>query len=418
MHGKAYNGLSSSPEKERRFNIFKQNLLYIDTHNRENYSYWLGLNQFSDLTNSEFRAQIFGLHVNDTDVDMQSAKLGSAIQQVVVSRAPDWIDWRQTGAVTQVKDQGNCGGCWAFSATGAVEGINKIVTGDLISLSEQELLDCDTRVNHGCNGGLMPNAFQFIVENGGIDTETDYPYRALRSFCDTSKKGARVVLIDGYTMVPSSDEDALKQAVGSQPVSVAMEGAGASFQHYAGGIFTGPCGEKINHGVLVVGYGSENGLDYWIVKNSWGLSWGEAGYVRIQRNTGIARGLCSINTIPSYPVKSGPNPPTPGPTPPPPPAPEQMCDNYHSCPSSDTCCCSAPAGSLCLSWSCCHIQSAVCCPDHIHCCPGDFPVCSADQQALCYKNSLENTSVNAYSTTPTKFNWVNFWQQLGHKIYI
>ncbi|KAJ7570323.1 hypothetical protein O6H91_01G115200 [Diphasiastrum complanatum] len=412
-YGKVYNGLGG--ERDRRLGIFKENLLYIDAHNRGNHSYWLGLNQFSDLSNEEFGARFFGLRPVD---EYAAVHDGSNMQHDgLLSAVPDSIDWRQKGAVTAVKNQGNCGGCWAFSTTGAIEGINKIFSGDLISLSEQELLDCDTRVDNGCNGGLMQNAFQFIVENGGIDTESDYPYKAVQSFCDSNKKNARVVVIDGYKTIPGGDENTLKQAVATQPVSVAIEGAGANIQHYAGGVYTGPCGEKVNHGVLVVGYDSENALDYWIVKNSWGAAWGEAGYVRIRRNTGVTQGLCSINTLASYPVKTGPNPPNPGPSPPSPTAPEQMCDNYHSCPSSHTCCCSVLVGSWCLSWGCCSMQSAVCCPDHKHCCPGDHPICST-QQGFCLKNLQEKTGTKAYVSTPATFNWINFWKQLGRKVFI
>ncbi|KAK4752141.1 hypothetical protein SAY87_020939 [Trapa incisa] len=242
QHGKAYNGLGV---KERRFEAFKDNLRFVDEHNaRMGQTYQLGMNRSTRYAFKE-------------DEDL-----------------PDQVDWRERGAVADVKDQGQCGSCWAFSAVAAVEGINKIVTGDLITLSEQELVDCDKTYNQGCNGGLMDYAFEFIVNNGGIHTEEDYPYRAADRRCDPTEKRDRVVAIDGYEDVPQNDEKSLKKAVAHQPVSVAVEAGGRAFQLYRSGIFTGSCGTDLDHGVVVVGYGADNGVDYWTVRNSWGPMWG------------------------------------------------------------------------------------------------------------------------------------------------
>ncbi|WVY91947.1 hypothetical protein V8G54_037461 [Vigna mungo] len=304
-HGKLYNALG---EKDKRFQIFKDNLQFIDEINSANRTYRLGLNRFADLTNEEYRARYLGTRIDPnrrlgrTPSNRYTPRVGDAL--------PDSVDWRKEGAVVPVKDQGSC-------AIGAVEGINKIVTGELISLSEQELVDCDTGYNMGCNGGLMDYAFEFIINNGGIDSEEDYPYRAVDGSCDQYRKNAKVVSIDSYEDVNSYDELALKKAVANQPVSVAIEGGGREFQLYSSGVFSGICGTALDHGVVAVGYGTENGHDYWIVRNSWGADWGEEGYIRMERNLGNSRsGKCGIAIEPSYPVKSGPNPPNPGPSPP------------------------------------------------------------------------------------------------------
>ncbi|XP_027094422.1 low-temperature-induced cysteine proteinase-like [Coffea eugenioides] len=370
-HGKSYNGLG---EKDKRFEIFKDNLRYIDEQNSlPNRTYQLGLNRFADLSNEEYRSTYLGTRPDPkrrlakTSSDRYRPKVGDSL--------PNSIDWREKGAVLPVKDQGSCGSCWAFSAVAAVEGINQIVTGDLISLSEQELVDCDTSYDEGCNGGLMDYAFEFIINNGGIDTEEDYPYRGRDMRCDTYRKNARVVTIDGYEDVIPYDERALQKAAANQPVSVAIEGSSRDFQLYLKGVFTGNCGTALDHGVNVVGYGTANGKDYWIVRNSWGAEWGEDGYIRMERNVKANSGLCGITSEPSYPVKKGPNPPNPGPSPPSPIKPPAACDNYYECPQDNTCCCVYEFYGSCFEWGCCPLEGAVCCEDHYSCCPHDYPVC-------------------------------------------
>ncbi|XP_048231848.1 probable cysteine protease RD21B [Ricinus communis] len=170
-----------------------------------------------------------------TKMERKNRFLGTRSQRYLFKDGddlPENVDWREKGAVVPVKDQGQCGSCWAFSTVGAVEGINQIVTGELISLSEQELVDCDKSYNQGCNGGLMDYAFEFIINNGGIDTEEDYPYKASDNICDPNRKNAKVVTIDGYEDVPENDENSLKKAVAHQPVSVAIEAGGRAFQLY------------------------------------------------------------------------------------------------------------------------------------------------------------------------------------------
>ncbi|MCD9559052.1 Cysteine proteinase rd21a [Datura stramonium] len=372
-HGKSYNALD---EKDKRFQIFKENLKYIDEQNSvPNKSYKLGLTKFADLTNEEYRSTYLGIKSSGDRRRLLKNKSDRYLPKVG-DNLPESIDWREKGVLVGVKDQGGCGSCWAFSAIASTEAINAIVTGDLISLSEQELVDCDTTENEGCNGGLMDYAFEFIINNGGIDTEKDYPYTGRDGKCDQLRKNARVVTIDGYEDVPTNSEKALQKAVANQPVSIAVEAGGRDFQHYKSGIFTGKCGTAVDHGVVAVGYGTENGMDYWIVRNSWGADWGEKGYLRMQRNVASPRGLCGLAIEPSYPVKSGQNPPNPGPSPPSPVKPPTTCDEYSQCPEGTTCCCIFEFYNSCFSWGCCPLEGATCCEDHYSCCPHDYPVCN------------------------------------------
>lgn len=230
-----------------------------------------------------------------------------------VSALPASVDWSAKGAVTPVKDQGNCGSCWSFSATGALEGAYYIKNGNLKSYSEQHLVSCDT-TDSGCNGGLMDNAFAWTKKNGGICTEADYPYTSGTS----SKSGTCAastctkdsgIAPKSYTDVQKNSDDALMSALVKQPVSIAIEADQSSFQLYKSGVLTAACGAKLDHGVLAVGYGTwTDGTPYYKVKNSWGASWGMDGYILLERgNTANAGfrgnpGQCGIlSGPPSYP---------------------------------------------------------------------------------------------------------------------
>lgn len=386
QHGKTY---PSEQEKQYRLRVFEDNYDYVTKHNSlANSTYTLSLNAFADLTHHEFKAKYLGFSASADGLIRLNRRSSSRGTSGAFGKydIPSSLDWRNKGAVTNVKDQGSCGACWAFSATGAIEGINEIVTGSLVSLSEQELIDCDRSYNNGCNGGLMDYTYEFVVKNGGIDTEQDYPFKGRDGTCNSNKLKRRVVSIDGYVDVPPNNEQELQQAVATQPVSVGICGSERAFQLYSGGIFTGPCSTSLDHAVLIVGYDSKNGVDYWIVKNSWGTSWGINGYMHIIRNSGNSAGVCGINMLPSYPTKSSPNPP-----PSPPPGPTK-CSLFSSCPAGETCCCSTEFLGLCLSWKCCDLESAVCCKDHLHCCPHDYPICDTKRN-LCLRRMGNSTLV-------------------------
>jgi C1A family cysteine protease len=297
---------------------FEGNDNIINAHNAGNSSYTLGHNEFSDLTWDQFHSMyISELTLNKPRQNRQQVHLKG-----IGKPLDDAVDWVAKGAVTPVKNQGHCGSCWAFSTTGAIEGAFQIAGNTLTSLSEEDLVQCDTNGDHGCSGGLMDQAFEWVSKNG-IAAEDAYPYTSgggVTGTCDTAKRDAPVVTVSGHKDVAQEDEDALKSAVSMQPVSIAIEADKSAFQLYSGGVLdNAACGTKLDHGVLVVGYGTDSGVDYWKVKNSWGATWGESGYIRMVRG----KNQCGLAMQPSYPTgasKAGPSPPTP-PTPPTPPGP-------------------------------------------------------------------------------------------------
>lgn len=302
--GKVY---ENKTEEDSRFKIYAANNKFISEHNARynngTESFSMEINHFADLTEEEFRRHHLGFNkpcVNREDPDMkfhEAPKNGEGL--------PGNVDWREKGAVTPVKDQGQCGSCWAFSVTGALEGQHHRQTGQLLSLSEQQLVDCTRHLvfgNNGCNGGFTTRAFRYL-RRAGADTEQVYPYLGKDSKCRFSSGGVGANMT-GYTKINRNDQLALKDAVANVgPVSVAIA-VHKSFRFYKQGVYYEPgCGAGLilllNHAVLAVGYGSEGGHDYWLVKNSWGHSWGDQGYIKIVRNF---KNGCGIAEIASYPT--------------------------------------------------------------------------------------------------------------------
>merc|ERR1712137_808821 len=266
--------------------VFLENREKVAQHNarfaKGEETFTLTMNKFGDLLTHEFAALY-----NGYNSEKQARKGGVTFVKPENFQAPASIDWRQSGYVTPVKDQKQCGSCWVFSAVGALEGQNFRKTGQLVSLSEQNLVDCSTQ-NSGCNGGLMDYAFKYVKSNGGIDTESSYPYTARDRTCRF--KAANVgATITGYEVLRSGDEAALVDALASVgPIAIAIDASHMSFQFYDSGVYVERnCGNgdyDLDHAVLAVGYGSENGADYFLVKNSWGTSWGQKGYIKMAPN--------------------------------------------------------------------------------------------------------------------------------------
>jgi len=290
------------PESPATLQAYADNEDIINSHNAGNSSYTLGHNQFSGMSVEMYSK----LYLDSSFVAKAPGATGNAIHQANATVTADAIDWESKGAVTKVKNQAQCGSCWAFSTTGSLEGAYQIKNGKLESFSEQELVSCD-KVDQGCNGGLMDSAFAWIKKEKGLCSEKSYPY--------TSGKGARgsckktCTKVEGsaptkFTDVSESDKD-MMSALNKGPVSVAIEADKSAFQLYKSGVLSPKgCGTKLDHGVLAVGYGTEGGKDYYKVKNSWGATWGMKGYLLMERGTAAGKkGTCGIlSGPPSYPV--------------------------------------------------------------------------------------------------------------------
>jgi len=300
-YGKMY---ASEEMDAKKFATFKDNYVFIMNWNNEpEQTSFVGLNQFADMNSVEFAE-----HISCLDVGMMSAARmnGKVFEPEVGAPIPASWNWNSQGAVTPIKNQGQCGSCWAFSTTGSLEGLNFLQGGKtLLSFSEQQLVDCSTSYgNQGCDGGLMDYAFEYVEANG-IELEATYPYTGVDGTCAFNK--ASVAFTNtGYTNVAQNNQVALLAAVAVQPVSIAIEADQPVFQLYTSGVITSAsCGTSLDHGVLNIGWGTSGSQAYWIVKNSWGASWGANGFVWIAKSSSTnTPGICGISMMPSFPTFS------------------------------------------------------------------------------------------------------------------
>jgi hypothetical protein len=366
---------------------FTENDAIIEEHNAKGLSWTLGHNEWSDMTWSTFQATVMGeifLNRNPKNARREFIQIEGG------PKVADSTDWVTKGGVTPVKNQAQCGSCWAFSTTGAVEGAYFVANQTLISLSEENLVECDT-VDSGCKGGLMDNAFEFIEKNG-VCAESAYPYTSgggVRGSC--KKTCTPVVTLTGFKDVPQKNEIALKAAVAQQPVSIAIEADKSAFQLYKSGVLDSTtCGTQLDHGVLLVGYGTDSGKDYWKVKNSWGATWGEGGYIRMARG----KNMCGVAQQPSYPKGAHAAGPAPGPTPPGP----SPSDSHYEDPSAG---CKTDEVELSIQG----VSGDFCspkCSSFFHHCPSDVPsgVTATPQCAL--QSSGSSTKYCALICSPTE----------------
>jgi cathepsin L len=293
-YGKVY----LDTEENHRYSVFKHNLDFVNSWDAETRGFTVAINKFSDLTKEEFASIYNGMKVTK---NYEPVTEPLPVKSGVTG---DIVNWVNKGAVTPIKNQGQCGSCWSFSATGSMEGEQFLTKGVLTSLSEQNLVDCSTaQGNDGCNGGLMDQAFEYVITNKGIDTEASYPYTATGPNTCVYSASNIGDTISSYQDVTTGSESALETAVNKQPVSVAIDASNESFQMYSGGVYYEPaCSPtSLDHGVLAVGYGTDStGTDYWLVKNSWGTDWGMSGYIQMSRNK---NNNCGIATMASYPIQ-------------------------------------------------------------------------------------------------------------------
>jgi len=297
VHGKTY---ASKEEVVLRRSIYAATVARVQAHNADSTQTWTqAVNKFSDLTPEEFKSLYTGGY-RAREKRSQNVNL-TLLHKTAL---PSSVDWNAAGAVTPVKNQGQCGSCWAFSTTGATESAAYVSSKKLISISEQQLVDCSgAEGNQGCNGGLMDYGFEYIIKNKGICTEASYAYTAKDGTCKAKTCTASGITISKFTDVPTDSETALMTAIAQQPIAIAIEADQSSFQSYSSGVMTKTCGTNLDHGVLAVGYGTQGTADYYQVKNSWGADWGDKGYIYLGRGAQFNgnKGQCGIQMDPSYP---------------------------------------------------------------------------------------------------------------------
>jgi cathepsin F len=281
---------SSQAETEYRFKIFESNLVTIAELQKAESSATFGITKFSDLTPEEFAATYLGYNPALKSAESQPDYL---FVPANVEDIPDSIDWRTLGAVTDVKDQGQCGSCWAFSATANIEGQWFLKNGELVSFAEQQFVDCD-KIDEGCDGGLMTNAFDYLEGVKGLETLKEYPYEGVDEKCKFNKSDSGLANVTGYFNVSTNETEIAAALVATGPLAIAVDAT--IWQFYFGGILGEwtegyLCGTSLDHGVTLVGYGTSGSTPYWIIKNSWGADWGESGYIRVIRGYGA----CGLN---------------------------------------------------------------------------------------------------------------------------
>jgi len=291
-YGKAY----TLAEEAARFAIFEENYKKVIQNNAVNEEVKFALNKFADLTSTEFKTIYASSYVKKNNRVAPASDIDYSVIQL-----PDTVDWRSKGAVTKVKDQGQCGSCWTFATTGVLEGWYQINHNKLLSLSEQQIVDCDTS-NDGCDGGDPVEALSYTASNG-VELELTYPYKAVDGTC-RFKKAVAINTNGGSQLVTAQDTDALKTALVSSPVSVAIEADEDTFQLYSSGVIKSGCGASLDHAVLAVGYTTVGSDEAFIVKNSWGASWGQQGYVYLSTSSKIngGAGACGILSQPVVPT--------------------------------------------------------------------------------------------------------------------
>lgn len=307
-YGRKY---ATAEEEARRLKIFEQNMAEAQRLMALNPHATFGVNEFADLSPAEFKSR-HNAEKFYAAAQKQRAKLEKLVLDPKLG-AGQAIDWRTKGAVTGVKNQGDCGSCWAFSTTGGIEGQWFLAGNTLTTLSEQELVSCDT-IDAACNGGLMDNAFTWLLQahNGSIVTEASYPYASGTGQVPACNMQNRVVgaQISSYKDIADSETTMASFVFASGPLSIAVYAQ--TWQTYTSGIMTNCPSSQIDHGVLIVGFDDNNNPPYWIIKNSWGTSWGEKGYIRVQKGTG----QCSIGSYQTTAIVT-----SHGPRPNPPPSP-------------------------------------------------------------------------------------------------